>query len=257
MNFRNYFIFTLIIVAITSIGLFSVVSSVFADDSCLSIFNGGKSCLTSKIISVKKEIKDPQTNMYVPFLTTSGPYFSPDQQIIFRVTVENISNNKLTNITVTDTFPQYMTYVKGNGTYDTKKKTLNTKFDSLEAKERKTYEITGKIASAKDIPQPTMCFINVASTTVRGSTSQTNTQYCVQKTQTTNQQPTPEQPTTPTTKGGLPVQDVPTQSNNGKLVYAPQSLKQVPPTGAETIAWMALLPTGLIGMLLRKRSSNS
>src|SRR5688572_16542216 len=125
-------------------------TSSHAQTNCTQIFGGGSTCQTSDKIGVTKQVKNPQSNTFVSSLPNTGPFYTADQAITFRLTVENKTNNRLNKITLTDTLPKYFIYSMGEGKFDKAKNTLTISLDRLNGKEKKTYDITGKIASAND-----------------------------------------------------------------------------------------------------------
>lgn len=225
-------------------GVFVITSFVtpsFAQTGCTQVFGGGTPCKTSTKIGLAKQVKHPQTNQFVKVLPTTGPYFTEDQPITFRITVENKTNSKLNKIIITDTLPKYFSYSLGEGKFDKKKNSLTITLDSLDAKARKTYDISGKIASSPEISRLTNgsnCFINQVSAVSGRETAQTNTHYCLQASEETASFSSP----------------TPSKTQNGTVVYAPQTVTQSPDTGAETFGLIALLPAAYAGFLLRKRS---
>jgi uncharacterized repeat protein (TIGR01451 family) len=197
---------------------------------CQPIY-GGTSCQNSKL-SIDKTVQNPSTNSYVDNMSLSDTKFSPESTVMFHVTVTNTGDTTLSKVKAVDSFPQYLTFVSGNGYFDTNARTFTMNIDSLKPGASQTFELKAQIAKESDLPaNAVFCLTNTASVT-DGTTPAAvdNTQFCVQK--------TPGQ----TTKGGLPI-------------YPSQPVKSTPSTGAEGLIVMALPSLFAAGSLLRKRSS--
>jgi uncharacterized repeat protein (TIGR01451 family) len=210
----------------------------FADTQCTPIYGGGENCIQTNKLLMDKTVQNPSTKEFVNNLGVNDPKYGPTGTVVFKLTVKNNNTTALTNVKVTDVFPQYIDYVSGGQSYDSGTKTMTITIDKLNPGETKTFEITGKVVAANNLPSDRgiTCVINQAAATVGNETSQDNAQLCVEKnvlTSTTN-------PTT--TKGGL-------------TVYPAPVVTQTPPTGPEALALFALLPAGATGFFLRKRSS--
>ncbi len=203
---------------------------------CQPIYGGGQVCVQSGNIVVNKTVQNPKTLTYVDNLGMNDIKYSPDQTINFQITVSNVSDNEVQNIKVVDTLPQYVLFTSGPGTYDPKANTLTFTLSSLAGKKSQTFTVTGRIASYDTITQTGItCVVNQAMETSNNQTSTDNAQFCIEKPSVT---PTPGVPMT--TKGGLPI-------------YPPKATT-TPPTGPETLALFALLPSAAAGFFLRKKS---
>ncbi len=204
---------------------------------CQPIYGGGETCVQSNEVTLNVLVQNPDTKEYVNNLGISDPKYGPNQTVNFHVTLKNISNKTLSNIVVKNKFPQFLDYLSGTGNYDKNSKTLTFTISQLNSQESKTYTIQGKVVSADKLPsnQGTVCEIYQASATVDNNISEDNAQFCIAKAGSAS----PTIP--PTTKGGLPV-------------YTPGQSKTTPPTGPEMLGWLALLPSALAGVWLRKKA---
>ena len=106
---------------------------------------------------------------------------------------------------------------------------------NLNVNESRTFDVSGQVISSDQLPNDKgiVCVVNQAIATVSTNgqqTSQDNSEFCIQK-----------QVLAETTKGGL------------KVFPQPQVVT-TPSTGPEAWALLALLPSGVLGFLLRKRS---
>lgn len=212
--------------------------AVFADTNCQPIYGGGQTCLQNNTILINKMVQNPETKGFVDNLSTNDARFSPGQSVLFQLIVTNTGSATLEKTTVTDTFPQFISFVSGDGIFDSKTNTFSFTVNTLLANESRTFTVSGRVASFSNLPQGITCVINLASaTTNNNQVSRDNSQLCIQTTATVTQ--TPSQVTT---KGGLFVQSSPT-------------INTAPATGPEMLPLLALIPSGIGGLLLRRKTS--
>jgi uncharacterized repeat protein (TIGR01451 family) len=203
--------------------------------ACQPIYGGGQTCVTTDKILIDKKVLDPNSNtkgnaeVFVDNLTMNNSKYRPDQRIKFQLIVTNTSDSALSEVTVSDIFPEHITFVSGPGSYDSKSRTLTFKISGLKANESRKFVIEGKVAASGKLPsgQGIVCQVNMASAVAEGKESKDNSQFCIEKA---------------TTKGGLPVMD------------APKNMKQTPATGPEAFALIGLIPAGLSGLILRRKA---
>jgi len=213
---------------------FIVPAKSFADTSCQPIYGGGQTCVTTGNISINKTVLNPQTNQFVDNLSINDARFQPGFLVTFKITITNTGNAVISKISVKDVFPQHIIFSSGTGNFDNNTKTLTLEVDKLAANETRSFTILGKVVDASQIPIDqggTVCVVNQATATNidnASQVSQDNAQFCIEK--------------AAQTKGGFPV--VPTTP----------VVTVTPPTGAETLGLISLIPSGLAGWFLRKQS---
>ncbi|MBI4057874.1 DUF11 domain-containing protein [Candidatus Microgenomates bacterium] len=222
------------------LSLFVIVAPATADTTCQPVYGGGQTCVQVGNVLINKTVKNPQTGAFVDNLGVNDPKFSPDQQVPFQLTVTNTGSSTLSKVTVKDTLPQFVDYVSGLGTFDQASKTLTFEVSDLKANESRTFNLTAKVVSVGALPsdQSVVCVVNQAQATANNQTSADNAQFCIQT------QPQP-------TKGG----QQPTETKGGLKVFPPTQQSQMPSTGPEALALLALIPSGIAGMFLRKKTS--
>lgn len=205
----------------------------FADTSCQPIYGGGQTCVTTSDIGINKTVLNPQTNQFVDNLGINDARYSPGLTTNFQISVTNTSNHNISKINVKDIFPQYIAFSSGPGNFDSNTKTLTFEVNNLAINETRTFTVLGKIADASQIPVDqgsAICVVNQATATNLDNSSQVtqdNAQLCIEKGTSTT-----------TIKGGFPV------------------LTTTPKTGPESLALLALIPTGISGLMLRKHAIN-
>lgn len=222
--------------------------------SCFPLFGGGQTfCQQSKDLLIDKKLLSPAKQLslnenasdsdFVDNITPDGTVYMPNQLTALRLFITNTSNRELKDIKVEDLLPlQYINFVKSDGQYDPKTKTVKATIQSLKPKETKTLNILLQTVPANQLPQKenAICVVNQARVNVGREQSRDNSQMCI-KTQISQQslasQP-PSQP--PTTKGGIPL-------------YTPPQTQKTPDTGASLITFVSLLTSTLVGFVLQKK----
>ncbi|MEK9175808.1 MAG: hypothetical protein AAB520_00010 [Patescibacteria group bacterium] len=221
------------------LALFAVKSSYasYGSVACQPIYGGGQTCATTDKIILDKKVLDPSSktkgkiDSYVDNLSVNDGKYFPSQHVKFQITLTNVSNSTLSEITVTDMLPNYIDFVSGAGTYDKSTKTLTFKVVNLNSNETRKYIIDTKVVDASKLPngQGMICnIVNQASAVVKDSEAKDNSQFCIEK-------------TVATTKGGLPVMPAPKMS-------------QTPATGPEMLPLFGLIPAAIGGLILRRKS---
>jgi|WetSurMetagenome_2_1015567.scaffolds.fasta_scaffold01042_6 uncharacterized repeat protein (TIGR01451 family) len=213
---------------------FIVPLKAYADTSCQAIYGGGQTCVTTGNISINKSVLNPQTNQFVDNLNINDPHFQPGFLVTFKIAVTNTGNATISRINVIDAFPQYIAFSSGSGNFDSNARTLTFEVDKLAANETRNFTILGKVVDASQIPidqSGTVCVVNQATATNKDNSSQVSqdyAQFCIEK--------------QAQSKGGFPV------------VQTTPIVTVTPSTGAEALGLIPLIPTGLAGWFLRKKS---
>lgn len=218
--------------------------------SCFPLFGGGQTfCQQSKDILIDKKLLSPEKQLrlnedasdsdFVDNVTPDGTVYMPNQITSVRLFITNTSNRELRDITVEDLLPlQYINFIKSDGQYDSKTKTVKATIQSLKPKETKTLNLLLQTAQVDQLPPrvKTICVVNQARVNVGREQSQDNSQMCIQ---TQINQPTPL-PQPPTTKGGIPL-------------YTPPQTQKTPETGTSLITLISFLTSSLAGFIMRKK----
>jgi uncharacterized repeat protein (TIGR01451 family) len=232
-----------------------VVSPAFASDTpnCQQIYGGGSSCNQTPPIVINKQVQNSQSKAYVDSLTPDDPQYTAGQTVPFKITITNTGTAAVNFLTITDFFPPYIDYSKGQGKYDAKNRSLQFMVDQLKSNESKVFVIDGKVAAYAALPdsQSARCVINRIQATANGNVSEDNTLVCLGKQAaapitTPTTEPTTEPAiaanTNTVTKGGLPI-------------YPPSQTKSTPSTGPEAWALFALAPISGLGFFLRRKAN--
>lgn len=222
----------------------------FADTSCQPIYGGGQTCVQTGNVSVNKTVMNPKTNSLVDNLGINDDKFGPEGVVTFQIAVTNTGSGKISRVQVRDIFPQYVDFAAGVGNFDGGSKVLSFDVNDLNANETRTFNIVGKVVKAENLPinQGTVCVVNQATAkdvTNTGNPSIDTAQLCIQK-------GIVSQPQVVVQPGETTV--IPSETKGGIKVFPPQKTFTTPATGPEMLPLLALLPTGLLGAFLRKKS---
>ena len=217
-------LFSLLLLSFASV----LPGKAYAD--CTQIYGGGQTCSTSFSFSLQKFVQVPGLSNFVNNLSINDPKFSMSQTANFQLIVTNTGSQNISSVTIVDTFPQFVSFVAGPGSFNNSNNTLTFVVNNLNVGQSQTFNLSGKIASA-NVPQGITCVVNQASgTDNNGDTNTASSQLCIQN--VVNVIPTPV------------------------LLPVPQ-VKTTPPTGPEMLPLLALIPGGLAGLFLRKKSKHN
>ncbi len=227
-------LFSLITLMALILALSGGFSPAFAD--CQPLYGGGQSCVTNFAFTINKMVQVPGKGggQYVDNLGVNDPKYSPSQNVNYQIIVTNTGSQTIPTINVTDTFPQFITFVSGVGNFDKDTKVLTFNVSNLEAGKSVTYTLTAKTADANTLPNEGVICNETVKNNVQGidnngGVDSDSSQICVQK----------------NVLGATPPPVLPTPK-----------ITSTPATGPEMVALLALIPGALGGLILRKKSKN-
>jgi uncharacterized repeat protein (TIGR01451 family) len=196
---------------------------------CQALYGGGQTC-TSYTFTLQKFVQVPGQSNFVNNLSINDPKYSLSQTVNFQIVVTNTGNSNISSVTIVDTFPQFVSFVAGPGSFNNSNNTLTFVVNNLNAGQNQTFNLSGKVANS-GVPQGITCVVNqAAGTDNNGDTNTASSQLCI--TNVTNPAPTP-------------------------VILPVTKVKTTPPTGPEMLPLFALIPGALSGLYLRKKSKNS
>lgn len=213
------------------------IGRAFAQAVCQPIFGGGQTCVTDKDITVQTKILNPDTNQMVDNLSINDAKYRPGFNIIFQISITNHRTVVIRRANMKDIFPQYVNFSSGPGSFNVNTRTLLFDIDNLQPSETRTVNIQGKIADVSQLSfsENVLCVVNqVVGTVIDPAIGQDNAQFCIERTAPII--------TSANTKVGFPVLN-------------PSVVSKTPATGPEMFSLIAMLPTGIAGLFLRKQAS--
>lgn len=226
---------------ITSFALAAMAMAVFStsnayaagESNCQVVYGGGQTCTTGVKFTINKLVQTPGKGggAYVDNLTVNDAKYTAGGTVSFKIVVTNTGSTTLNNVTVVDTFPQFLTFAAGAGTYDSGSRKLTFTIPSLVAGASREFIVTAKVVDEGSLPSTAgiTCVSNSAhAVDSSGAAADDMSQVCIQKNVFST--PTPE-------------------------VFQKVPVNQIPATGPELYSLIALIPTGIAGIMLRKKSS--
>jgi uncharacterized repeat protein (TIGR01451 family) len=210
--------------------------------NCKVVYGGGEVCPPTIHFTIDKMVANPGQELkgkrledltYTDNLSVNSQKFGVTEQIIYKITVKNTGSDKINKIDVTDTLPKEVDFKTGAGSYNNDTRNLTFTLSNLEAGKSVDYYITTQVAADRLASDKAVsCVVNNVRGVADNQDMRTDaSEACIEKTAVTS-------------KGGQPV----------PTVFAPSKTKTTPPTGPEALALIGLLPTGLAGYFLRKKS---
>lgn len=221
---------------VATIAIFFVAAGTVAaagESNCQIVYGGGKVCPAEQVkFTINKLVqKSGKGGEFVENLTIGDPRFSPNQNVNFKIVIENTGELDITNLNVVDEFGEFLTFVAGVGNANAGAKQINFVVGTLAKGEKREFILTAKTAEEGLLPgnQTITCTQNMAKASVpEGSVAQDSAQICIEKrvlAETTLQ------------------------------IFEKQKVKEVPATGPELLGLFALIPTGIAGIYLRRKAS--
>jgi len=241
---------------------FAAGTANYGSNQCQPIYGGGNSCVNTPQFEINKAVQNPQNQEFVDNLGVGDPHFVAGQIVPFKITVKNTSGDDLSNVVIKDVLPDFVEFSGGVGNFDANSKTLTINLDKLASNESRDFFVQAKVKSADQLPgdQNVTCVVNQSMIIVGDKTSQDNSQFCIEKTivtPTPNNPGNPGNPNTPNNPGtpGTPSNPVnPTTTKGGLPVFPPAQVKTTPQTGPEAFSLIALIPSAIGGVLLRRKT---
>lgn len=226
---------TSLILSLLAVAVLAGSSFAAGESNCQIVYGGGEVCPPKQVkFVINKQVQKPGKGggEFVENLTINDPRLTPNQNVNFKIIIENTGDTDITNLNVTDTFPEFLSFVAGVGNTNVGAKQVNFIIGKLEKGKKMEFLITAKTAETDKLPsnQAITCVTNNARATAPdGVSADDNAQVCIEK-QVLGAQATPQ-------------------------IFEKPTIKELPPTGPELGLLAALIPTGLAGIYLRRKAS--
>jgi uncharacterized repeat protein (TIGR01451 family) len=223
----------LILAAVISLTVAGTISAA-GTSNCQIVYGGGEVCQEQIKFTINKLVQKPGKGGgdYVDNLTVNDPRLTPGQNVNFKIVIENTGNSDIKNLNVVDRFPQYLSFVAGVGNANAGASEVNFVIGELKKGQKVEYVITAKAADANSLPnnQAVTCVTNnVRATSPDGQEASDNSQVCIEK-QVLGVTPAPQ------------------------IMEKPQ-VEKIPSTGPELAYLFGLIPTGLAGIYLKRKTN--
>lgn len=203
----------------------------YGTSNCQVIYGGGEVCPTTLKFSIDKKVLAPtKGGVFIDNLGFNDAKFLPGDQVPFKIIIKNTGDKTINQLTVVDTLPSFLTFTAGPGTYDQNNKTITYIITNLPSGQTNEQTIVTTIANVDTLPkdQGVMCLTNnVKGNDNNGDVANDSSTFCIQK-----EAMTPK-------------------------VFTTIPPKSIPNTGPEMLPLLGLIPAGLTGLMLRKKSKLS
>lgn len=225
-----------ILVLLLSVAVFALAAKAVnaGSSSCQLIYGGGEICQEQVKFIINKLVQKPGKGggEFIENLTINDPRLAPNQNVNFKLVIENTGDRDIVNLNVLDSFPQFLTFVAGVGNANVGAGQVSFIVGKLERGKKAEFLLTAKTAEADKLPnnQAITCVTNnVQAFTSDGFTAEDNSQVCIEK----------------SVLGAVPTPQI----------FEKPTVKQIPATGPELIGLAALIPMGLAGIYLRRKAN--
>lgn len=223
-------------ISVSAIALCLAVSSAFAagnESNCQVVYGGGEVCPSNIAFTIDKKVQQPtKGGEFVDNLSINDSKFQLGANIVFSISIKNTGNNKIDRLDVVDSLPQNVTFVSGVGNYNKDNNTITYSINNLDKGQTNNQTFVAQSINGNNLPQNAgiVCLVNKATATDNNGTQATDTSsFCIQK-PIVNLTPTPQ-------------------------IFEKVTTKQIPATGPEMLPLIGLIPAGLTGFYLRRKSN--
>ena len=224
-----------LILSLAAVAIVANSSFAAGESNCQIVYGGGEVCPPKQVkFVINKQVQNVGKGggNFVENLTINDPRFAPNQNINFKIIIENTGDTDITNLNVVDNFGEFLSFVAGVGNTNVGAKQISYIVGKLEKGKKMEFLITAKTAESDKLPanQAITCVTNnVNAQAPDGVSAEDNAQVCIEK-QVLGAQPTPQ-------------------------IFEKPTIKELPPTGPELGLLAALIPTGLAGIYLRGKAN--
>ncbi len=134
-------------------------------------------------IEVNKTVQRPEKSDFVDNLSPSDPRFAPTQDVFFRITVKNPTDQNLNDVTVKDFIPDLVDVVEHPGSYDSANRVITIDAGDFEPHQEKTYTVKARVRGQDQLPSDRgiFCLINRAHAFNSAVSDEDTAQFCAEK----------------------------------------------------------------------------
>lgn len=233
MNYKKLITTTAIAAAFLANASLALASgSSYGTSNCQVIYGGGEVCQKEIKFTIDKKVQGPtKGGQFVDNLSMNDAKFQPGSDIAFQITITNTGNTTIQNLSIVDTLPSNLIFLSGAGNYNSANNTITYNVSNLEAGKSNQQTFLAKIADKSKFSNSVTCLNNtVRANDDNGNSASDNAGFCVEN--PTTQNPTPK-------------------------VFTSVPPKSIPNTGPEMLPLLGLIPAGISGYFLRKKSKLS
>lgn len=155
----------------------------YGGGGCVPVYGGGVQCPRVGQVLVDKKVRNPATGIFVDNLGLSDPKYLPQQVITFQIIVKNSGNDTISGVNVTDNIPQFIDFMSGPGSYDSKARIISFTVSNLEGGNSQTFEVKGRVVHSAVLPteKSIICPVNVIDASTNSQKDHDESQFCIEK----------------------------------------------------------------------------
>lgn len=229
---KKLFALTLISLMLSQAATSYAAGTTSGQSNCQVVYGGGEVCQEKIQFTIDKTVQRPtKGGDFVDNLSINDSRFQSGNNVSFKIVITNTGDKTIEKLDVIDTLPQYMTFVSGVGKYDSATNIVTYTITDLKKGETNEQTLVVKVADSSKLPvnQGITCLTNNAKATDNnGLVANDASAFCVEK-QIITSKPTP-------------------------AVFESVPVKKIPETGPEMLSLLALIPAGLAGIAIRKKT---
>lgn len=227
MNFKRLIATTIVTGAfLAAAGAAIADGTGYGTSNCQVIYGGGQVCPTTLQFSIDKKVLAPtKGGTFVDNLGFNDAKFQPGDQVSFKIILRNTGDKAIDQLTVVDTLPSNVTFNSGPGTVSNNTVTYIIKNLAVGASNEQT--IVVNIGNIDTLPkdQGVMCLTNnVKGNDNNSAVANDSSSFCIEKAAMTPK------------------------------VFTTVPPKSIPNTGPEMLPLLGLIPAGIAGFTLRRKS---
>lgn len=227
MNFKRLIATTIVTGAfLATAGAAIADGTGYGTSNCQVIYGGGQVCPTTLQFSIDKKVLAPtKGGTFVDNLGFNDAKFQPGDQVSFKIILRNTGDKAIDQLTVVDTLPSNVTFNSGPGTVSNNTVTYIIKNLAVGASNEQT--IVVNIGNIDTLPkdQGVMCLTNnVKGNDNNSAVANDSSSFCIEKAAMTPK------------------------------VFTTVPPKSIPNTGPEMLPLLGLIPAGIAGFTLRRKS---
>lgn len=204
-------------------------SGAYGTSDCQMIYGGGEVCNTAVSYQLNKQVQTVKKGgEFVENLTINDHKFVAGETVNYKITVKNTGKDTVKDLRITDTLPGQLEFASAkNGKYNNDNRTVTFTVNSLDNGKSAEFIISTKVKNDVNASCP---INNVTSIDSNGNAAEDTAMICIDH------------------------ESIPTK---GPTVQQTPPMKQTPSTGPEMLSLAALIPTGALGMYLKRKKINN
>lgn len=141
---------------------------------CETQYGGGQVCVSIGQLSVNKQVFDPDSKQFVDNLGLTSHHFLSGEEITFKLTVKNVGDSTINNISVTDTLPDFLSLTSGQLSYN---------INHLDPGQSDERQMKAKVVPKDQLPKDktVLCLVNSLQAVSGDQSDKDSSQFCLER----------------------------------------------------------------------------